>query len=140
MKKARIIEVVVLALILLTSIPIFILTWIFSSNLLYANYIVVLVYITMVMPIALYLAEFIVEIKAVGYKSYEYLSFWTILVEIFGVAVYLILVNLVTSAHFATWRYLFFALIPLCVIIPMVITYIYGRNKAKAEHPKIIKR
>lgn len=140
MKKARIIEAVGLILILLTSIPVFVLTWIFSNYLLYANYIVVLVYITMVMPIAIYLAEFIVEIKVSGYKSYEYLSFWTILVEIFGVGVYLILVNLVTVVHFYSWKYLFFVLIPLCIIVPAVITYIYGKKKVKTNHPKMIKR
>ena len=140
LKKVRILELVAILLILLTSVPVFVLTWIFSSHLLYANYIVILVYVTMVMPIIIYLLEFIVEIKVDGYKEYQYLSFWAILVEILGVGTYLVLVNLITPVHFGTWKYLLFCLIPLSVIVPAVITYIYGRKKGKSDKPKIVRR
>ena len=93
MKKTFIIESLILFLLILTMTPIIIIVSIKSDHPMYYNYLTILCYLTLAMPIIILLIELYNVAKIKDYKRLNYLNLCMTLILVIGLGIYMLMVN-----------------------------------------------
>lgn len=138
MKKTFIIESIILFLLILTMTPIIIIVSIKSDHPMYYNYLTILCYLTLAMPIIILLIELYNVAKIKDYKRLNYLNLCMTLILVIGLGIYMLMVNNDISM-FYKFKIIYFICLPLAIIVPIIISIILEIRSKKCTHKKIVR-
>lgn len=139
MKKYLKIELIINIIVLLTIIPIIILISLNSNNIMYYNYLTILCYLTLVIPMSLLFCELYNVAKIDDYKHYNYFNVCMLFIIILGIGIYLILVN-TSKTYFYKFNILYFIALILAIISPIIICIYLEKKSNKQIKEKTLKK
>ena len=139
MKKIFTIESIILFLLLLTMMPIIIIVSLKSAHPMYYNYLTILCYLTLAMPIIILLIELYNVAKIKDYKRLNYLNLCMTLILVIGLAIYMIMVNTITE-KFYQFKILYFVALPLALVLPICISFILEIKSKKEINKNVNKK
>lgn len=139
MKKYLKIELLINTIVFLTIIPIIILISLNLSNIMYYNYLTVLCYLTLVIPMSLLFCELYNVAKIDDYKHYNYFNACMLFIIIIGVGIYLVLVN-TNILYFYKLYHLYFIALILTIILPIIICIYLEKKSNKQIKEKTLKK
>lgn len=105
----------------------------------YYNYLVVLAFITMVLPLAALILQAFFEAKIKDFSSPDYFSFTMFIIIIAGVLIYLATVNVVTGDRFNKYSILLWILLGLDIVGSTIFGIIFEKKKPKNNHNIVAK-
>ena len=138
MKKTFIIEALIIFLILTLMMPIITIVSIKSAHPMYYNYLTVLCYLTLAMPIIILLIELYNVAKVKDYKRLNYLNLCMTLILVIGLAIYMIMVNS-SVEKFYQFKIIYFIALPLAIIIPIIVSIILELKSKNDKNKKIVR-
>ena len=138
MKKTFIIEALIIFLILTLMMPIITIVSIKSAHPMYYNYLTVLCYLTLAMPIIILLIELYNVAKIKDYKRLNYLNLCMTLILVIGLAIYMIMVNS-SVEKFYQFKIIYFIALPLAIIIPIIVSIILELKSKNDKNKKIVR-
>lgn len=104
----------------------------------YYNYLTILCYLTLAMPIIILLIELYNVVKIKDYKRLNYLNLCMTLILVIGLGIYLLMVNSDIS-KFYKFKIIYFIGLPLAIIVPIIISIILEIRSKKDTYKKIVR-
>ena len=138
MKKTFIIEALIIFSILTMMMPIITIVSIKSAHPMYYNYLTILCYLTLAMPIIILLIELYNVAKVKDYKRLNYLNLCMTLVLVIGLAIYMIMVNS-SVEKFYQFKIIYFIALPHAIIIPIIVSIILELRSKNDKNKKIVR-
>lgn len=118
--------------------PIITIVSIKSAHPIYYNYLTVLCYLTLAMPIIILLIELYNVAKIKDYKRLNYLNLCMTLILVIGLAIYMIMVNS-SVEKFYQFKIIYFIALPLAIIIPIIVSIILELKSKNDKNKKIVR-
>lgn len=118
--------------------PIITIVSIKSAHPMYYNYLTVLCYLTLAMPIIILLIELYNVAKIKDYKRLNYLNLCMTLILVIGLAIYMIMVNS-SVEKFYQFKIIYFIALPLAIIIPIIVSIILELKSKNDKNKKIVR-
>ncbi len=138
MKKTFIIEALIIFSILTLMTPIITIVSIKSAHPMYYNYLTILCYLTLAMPIIILLIELYNVAKVKDYKRLNYLNLCMTLILVIGLAIYMIMVNS-SVEKFYQFKIIYFIALPHAIIIPIIVSIILELRSKNDKNKKIVR-
>lgn len=118
--------------------PIITIVSIKSTHPMYYNYLTILCYLTLAMPIIILLIELYNVAKIKDYKRLNYLNLCMTLILVIGLAIYMIMVNS-SVEKFYQFKIIYFIALPLAIIIPIIVSIILELRSKNDKNKKIVR-
>lgn len=118
--------------------PIITIVSIKSAHPMYYNYLTILCYLTLAMPIIILLIELYNVAKIKDYKRLNYLNLCMTLILVIGLAIYMIMVNS-SVEKFYQFKIIYFIALPLAIIIPIIVSIILELRSKNDKNKKIVR-
>lgn len=118
--------------------PIITIVSIKSAHPMYYNYLTILCYLTLAMPIIILLIELYNVAKVKDYKRLNYLNLCMTLILVIGLAIYMIMVNS-SVEKFYQFKIIYFIALPLAIIIPIIVSIILELRSKNDKNKKIVR-
>ncbi len=118
--------------------PIITIVSIKSAHPMYYNYLTILCYLTLAMPIIILLIELYNVAKVKDYKRLNYLNLCMTLILVIGLAIYMIMVNS-SVEKFYQFKIIYFIALPLAIIIPIIVSIILELKSKNDKNKKIVR-
>lgn len=118
--------------------PIITIVSIKSAHPMYYNYLTVLCYLTLAMPIIILLIELYNVAKIKDYKRLNYLNLCMTLILVISLAIYMIMVNS-SVEKFYQFKIIYFIALPLAIIIPIIVSFILELKSKNDKNKKIVR-
>lgn len=118
--------------------PIITIVSIKSAHPMYYNYLTILCYLTLAMPIIILLIELYNVAKVKDYKRLNYLNLCMTLVLVIGLAIYMIMVNS-SVEKFYQFKIIYFIALPHAIIIPIIVSIILELRSKNDKNKKIVR-
>lgn len=118
--------------------PIITIVSIKSAHPMYYNYLIILCYLTLAMPIIILLIELYNVAKVKDYKRLNYLNLCMTLILVIGLAIYMIMVNS-SVEKFYQFKIIYFIALPHAIIIPIIVSIILELRSKNDKNKKIVR-
>lgn len=118
--------------------PIITIVSIKSAHPMYYNYLTILCYLTLAMPIIILLIELYNVAKVKDYKRLNYLNLCMTLILVIGLAIYMIMVNS-SVEKFYQFKIIYFIALPLAIIISIIVSIILELRSKNDKNKKIVR-
>lgn len=118
--------------------PIITIVSIKSAHPMYYNYLTILCYLTLAMPIIILLIELYNVAKVKDYKRLNYLNLCMTLILVIGLAIYMIMVNS-SVEKFYQFKIIYFIALPLAIIIPIIVSILLELRSKNDKNKKIVR-
>lgn len=118
--------------------PIITIVSIKSAHPMYYNYLTILCYLTLAMPIIILLIELYNVAKVKDYKRLNYLNLCMTLILVIGLAIYMIMVNS-SVEKFYKFKIIYFIALPLAIIIPIIVSILLELRSKNDKNKKIVR-
>lgn len=118
--------------------PIITIVSIKSAHPMYYNYLIILCYLTLAMPIIILLIELYNVAKVKDYKRLNYLNLCMTLILVIGLAIYMIMVNS-SMGKFYQFKIIYFIALPHAIIIPIIVSIILELRSKNDKNKKIVR-